>query len=88
MSREFAVSLHLLAYTVPGTGLYWGQKTSRARPGGDYLVAPSRSWRTVKVPGPGGISYGIDEPVYAFALISEADFWASQPNYRPVTRLE
>ena len=26
MSREFAVSLHLLAYTVPGKGLYWGQK--------------------------------------------------------------
>ena len=73
---------------MPRRRLYWGQKTSRARPGGDYLVAPSRSWRTVKVPGPGGISYGIDEPVYAFALISEADFWASQPNYRPVTRLE
>lgn len=59
-----------------------------AQPGGDYLVALSRSYRTVKVPGSGGISYGIDEPVHAFALISEADFWASKPNYRPVTRLE
>ena len=59
-----------------------------AQPGGDYLVAPSRSYRTVKVPGSGAISYGIDEPVHAFALISEADFWASKPNYRPVTRLE
>lgn len=59
-----------------------------AQPGGDYLVAPSRSYRTVKVPGPNGISYGIDEPVHAFALISQADFWASKPNYRPVTRLE
>lgn len=59
-----------------------------AQPGGDYLVAPSRSWRTVKVPGPNGVSYGVDEPVHEFALISQADFWASQPNYRPVARLE
>lgn len=59
-----------------------------AQPGGDYLVAPSRSYRTVKVPGPNSVSYGIDEPVHAFALISQADFWASKPNYRPVTRLE
>ena len=59
-----------------------------AQPGGDYLVAPTRRYRTVKVPGAGGISYGSDEPVHAFALISEADFWASKPNYRPVTRLE
>lgn len=59
-----------------------------AQPGGDYLVAPSRSYRTVKVPGPKGVSYGIDEPVHDFALISQADFWASKPNYRPVTRLE
>lgn len=59
-----------------------------AQPGGDYLVAPSRNYRTVKVPGPKGVSYGIDEPVHDFALISQADFWASKPNYRPVTRLE
>lgn len=59
-----------------------------ARAGGSYLVAPSRSYHTVKVPGPRGMTYGEDQVDYDFALISPADYWASSPNYQPVARLE
>lgn len=58
-----------------------------ARQGEDYLVSPSRSYYTVRTPGPNGVTYGEDVVDYAFALISAEDFWASTPNYRAVTRV-
>lgn len=57
-----------------------------ARQGEDYLVSPSRSFHTVLTPGPNGVTYGEDVVDYAFALISEEDFWAGTPNYRAVSR--
>ena len=57
-----------------------------ARQGEDYLVSPSRSFHTVRIPGPNGVTYGVDVVDYAFALISEEDFWAGTPNYRAVSR--
>ncbi|WP_394965105.1 hypothetical protein [Candidatus Allofournierella excrementigallinarum] len=57
-----------------------------ARQGEDYLVSPSRSFHTVCIPGPNGVTYGVDVVDYAFALISEEDFWAGTPNYRAVSR--
>lgn len=53
-----------------------------------YLVSPSRTFHTVNVPGPEGVTYGVDQVKYAFALISPEDFWSSNPNYQPVSRLE
>lgn len=53
-----------------------------------YLVAPSRTFHTVNVPGPEGVTYGVDQVSYSFALISPEDFWSSNPNYQPVSRLE
>lgn len=53
-----------------------------------YLVAPSRTFHTVNVPGPDGVTYGLNQISYSFALISPEDFWSSNPNYQPVSRLE
>ena len=53
----------------------------------EYLVSPSRSFRTIRTPGPNGVTYGEDTVDYAFALISARDFWAGTPNYRAVTRV-
>ena len=58
-----------------------------ARQGENYLVSPSRSYYTVRTPGPSGVTYGEDVVDYAFALISAEDFWTSTPNYRAVTRV-
>lgn len=52
----------------------------------DYLVSPSRSFRTIQTPGPNGVSYGEDTVDYIFALISAEDFWAGTPNYRAASR--
>ena len=52
----------------------------------EYLVSPSRSFRTIQTPGPNGVTYGEEAIDYAFALISARDFWAGTPNYRAVSR--
>lgn len=59
-----------------------------AQTGSSYLVSPSRSFHTVKVPGPGGITYGVDQARYNFALISPEDFWVSSPNYELISRID
>lgn len=59
-----------------------------AQQGEKYLVSPSRTFHTVRMPGLDGVSYGIDEINYTFALISQEDFWSSTPNYLAVSKLQ